>query len=165
MGVTMTKGAARTGVRAAGGVPGRAVGWGLLAAATLMAFYATTLVLASGLAHLGTQLALDWPWIIAITAGFGVQVALLVTLRARQRARAELAAAGTGAGASVIGMVACCAHHLAEIAPLVGVNLAATFLATYRVPFMAIGIAVNAIAIAVTARRLRNTPALPGQGA
>lgn len=161
MRVTMTKGPERAGLPPVGGVSTRAVGWGLLAAATLMAFYAATLVLASGLGHLGTQLALDWPWIIAITAGFGVQVALLVILRERQRARAELAAAGTGAGASVLGMVACCAHHLADIAPLVGVNLAATFLATYRIPFMAIGITVNAIAIAVTARRLHNTPALP----
>jgi hypothetical protein len=83
-----------------------------------------------------------------------VEVALLVTLRERQRARA-VAAAGTGAGASVVGMLACCAHHIADIAPLVGVNLAATFLATYRVPFMAVGIAVNVVAIGITVRKLR----------
>ena len=84
-----------------------------------------------------------------------VEVALLITLRERQRARAAAAAVGTGAGASVVGMLACCAHHLADIAPLVGVNLAATFLATYRVPFMAVGIAVNAIAVTITVHKLR----------
>jgi hypothetical protein len=130
----------------------------------LLAFYAVTLLLASGLVHLGTQVGLDWPWVVAIVVGFGVQIALLVTLRERQRARAEAAAAGTGAGASVIGMVACCAHHLADIAPLIGVNLAATFLAAYRVPFMAVGIAVNAVAIAITLRRLRPTSASPQEG-
>ena len=133
----------------------RALWWGLLAAVGLLAFYLAVIVAASGAAHLRGQLALDWPWIAIIVAGFGVQVALLITLRERQRARAAAAAAGTGAGASVMGMLACCAHHLADIAPLLGVNLAATFLATYRVPFMAAGIAVNAIAIAITVRKLR----------
>jgi hypothetical protein len=133
----------------------RAVGWGLLAAVGLLGFYLAVIVAASGAAHLRAQLTLDWPWITVIIAGFGVQVALLLTLRARRRARAAAAAAGTGAGASVVGMLACCAHHVADIAPLVGVNLAATFLATYRVPFMAVGVAVNAVAIGITVRKLR----------
>ena len=133
----------------------RAVWWGLLAVVGLLGFYLAVIVAASGVAHLGAQLALDWPWIAVIVAGFGVQMALLITLRERQRARAAAAAVGTGAGASVVGMLACCAHHLADIAPLVGVNLAATFLATYRVPFMAVGIAVNAIAVTITVHKLR----------
>ena len=133
----------------------RAVWWGLLAAAGLLGFYLAVIVAASGAAHLRAQLALDWPWITVIIAGFGAQVALLITLRERQRARAAAAAAGTGAGASVVGMLACCAHHVADIAPLVGVNLAATFLATYRVPFMAVGVTVNAVAIGITVRKIR----------
>ena len=51
-------------------------------------------------------------------------------------------------------MLACCAHHLADIAPLVSVNLAATFLAAYRV-FMAVGVAINVVAIVITVRKLR----------
>ena len=135
----------------------RAVWWGLLAAAGLLGFYLAVIVAASGAAHLRAQLALDWPWITVIIAGFGVQVALLITLRERQRARAAAAAAAacTGAGASVVGMLACCAHHVADLAPLVGVNLAATFLATYRVPFMAVGVTVNAVAIGITVRKIR----------
>lgn len=133
---------------------GRGFRWGVLAAAGLLAFYGMVIAVASSIGHLRAQLALDWPWVTAIVVGFGSQVALLVTLRERQRARAAAAAAGTGAGASVVGMLACCAHHLAEIAPLVGVNLVATFLASYRVPIMAVGIAVNAVAIAVTVRKL-----------
>jgi hypothetical protein len=133
---------------------GRAVRWGVLAAAGLLGFYLAVIVAASGPAHLRAQLALDWPWITVIVAGFGIQTALLITLRERQRARAA-AVAGTGAGASVVGMLACCAHHLADIAPLVSVNLAATFLAAYRVPFMAVGVAINAVAIVITVRKLR----------
>jgi hypothetical protein len=143
------------------GVPRRAVWWGVTSVVGLLGFYLAVISVASGVSHLRAQLALDWPWIIAIVTGFGVQIALLITLRERQRARAAAAAASTGAGASVVGMLACCAHHVAEIAPLVGVNLAATFLATYRVPFMAVGIAVNAVAIAITARKLARKPDTP----
>ena len=139
-------------------VPSRpAVLGGMLAAGGLMAFYASVVALASGPSHLAEQIGIDWPWIIAIVAGFGIQIMLLVTLRKRQRAPAAAAVAGTGTGASVVGMLACCAHHVVEIAPIVGVNIAATFLASYRVPFMAAGIAVNAVAVVVTLRRLRAT--------
>lgn len=56
-------------------------------------------------------------------------------------------------------MVACCAHHAADIAPLLGASAAAVFLTTYRVPIMLIGIAVNAVGVAVAAHRLRQLPA------
>lgn len=133
----------------------RAVLAGTLAAGSLTAFYAAVVALASGPSHLVEQIGIDWPWIIAIVAGFGIQVMLLVTLRDLRRARAAAAVAGTGTGASLVGMLACCAHHVAEIAPIVGVNVAATFLASQRVPFMAAGVAVNAVAVVVTLRRLR----------
>ena len=52
-------------------------------------------------------------------------------------------------------MVACCAHHLVDIVPVAGATGAAAFLINYRVPFMVVGIGVNAIGIAVATRRLR----------
>lgn len=130
---------------------------GGLAAALLAAFYATVITWASGLDHLGDQARADWPYLAAIIAGFGIQVALLVELRQRHRAhRAENAAAGTGAGASVAGMIACCAHHVGDLLPLAGVSGAATFLGNWRVEFMLAGIAVNAAGIAIAARRLHD---------
>lgn len=134
---------------------GRSVRAGLLAAAGLSAFYATVIALASGPGHLADQARADWPYLSLIVAGFATQVALLVELRHRRRARRlEQAAAGAGVGSSAVGMVACCAHHLADLAPIVGISGAATFLTDWRVEFMLAGIAVNAIAIAVAARRL-----------
>ena len=47
----------------------RAVWWGLLAVVGLLGFYLAVIVAASGAAHLGAQLALDWPWIAVIVAG------------------------------------------------------------------------------------------------
>ena len=136
---------------------GRSVRVGGIAAGALALFYVAVIVWASGAEHLRDQAAADWPWLAAIVSGFGTQVALLSELRRRHRAaRTEQAAAGAGAGASAVGMVACCAHHIADLLPILGLSGAATFMGDWRIEFMAVGVAVNAIGIAVAANRLRD---------
>lgn len=138
------------------GVGPRSVRWGVTAAAALAAFYALVVGLASGsVDHLLEQARRDWYLLTAIVVGFGVQVALVVELRRRHRlSHGALAAGGTGGGASAVGMVACCAHHLADLVPVLGATGAAAFLLDWRVPFMVAGIAINALGIAAAARRL-----------
>ena len=119
---------------------------------------------ASGsLGHLGGQLRADWYFLVALSSGFGVQVGLMWELRRRHRLMAAAAGAGfAGAGASTLGMIACCAHHVADLVPFLGASAAASFLTAYKVPFIVVGLAVNGVGIAVTARRLRRTPS-PGR--
>jgi hypothetical protein len=62
---------------------------------------------------------------------------------------------GAGAGTSTAAMVACCAHHVAELLPLLGLSAAASFLAAYKIPFMLIGLAMNGIGIVVVWRAIR----------
>jgi hypothetical protein len=94
---------------------------------------------------------------VLIVGGFGIQIGLFVELRRRKRLHADVrAAAGGGAGASAAGMVACCAHHIADLAPVIGASGAAVFLTEYRTPIMAAGIAINALGIFLAARRLRH---------
>jgi hypothetical protein len=133
---------------------------GLLAAGGLALFYVVVVAGASGsLGHLAEQARQDWYFLAFILGGFGLQVALAAELRRRHRLQQTAAlAAGTGSGASVVGMVACCAHHLADLVPFIGATGAATFLLDYRIPFMVTGIGVNALGVAVAARRLRRTP-------
>jgi predicted outer membrane lipoprotein len=45
-------------------------------------------------------------------------------------------------------MVACCAHHVTDVLPIVGVSLAATFLTTWKTPLMGLGLAANFAGIA-----------------
>ncbi|MFI7679500.1 hypothetical protein [Actinophytocola sp. NPDC049390] len=138
---------------------------GVFAAAVLGLFYVLVVGGFGGIAHLGQQAADDWPWLVLILAGFGTQVALFVELRRRKRLHdiAMKTATGGGTGASAIGMVACCAHHVADLAPIIGVSGVAVFLTDYRVPIMLVGIAVNALGIVLATRRLHRAP-LPAGG-
>ena len=138
---------------------------GMLAAAALGLFYAVVVGGVGGLVHLGQQAIDDWPWLVLILAGFGTQVALFVELRRRQRLHdaAMKTATGGGAGASAVGMVACCAHHVADLAPILGLSGMAVFLTDHRTPIMVAGIAVNALGVALAARRLHRTPLPAGQ--
>lgn len=151
----------------------RSVRAGTLAAVGLALFYVAVVAGASGSwQHLAEQAAKDWYYLVPIIGGFGVQVALVAELRHRHRLnRTAVAAGGAGAGASTAGMVACCAHHIADLAPFIGATGAAAFLIDYRVPFMLVGIGVNAVGVTVAARRLRRAnahravhPDLPAEG-
>jgi hypothetical protein len=46
-------------------------------------------------------------------------------------------------------MVACCAHHVADVLPFLGLSAAASFLANYRLVFMGIGLATTITGIIV----------------
>ncbi|MDX8056206.1 hypothetical protein SK571_43110 [Lentzea sp. BCCO 10_0798] len=137
---------------------------GIVAATVLGLFYASVVGGVGGLDHLAQQAVDDWPWLVLILAGFGTQVGLFVELRRRQRLQVDVrAAAGTGAGASAVGMVACCAHHVADLAPIIGASGAAVFLTAYRTPIMVIGIVINGLGVFLSARRLRRTPVPAGR--
>ena len=138
---------------------------GVVAAVLMAVFYIAVVRGASGSwTHLWDQVRLDWVYLTLILGGFGTQVALIAELRYRHRLdAAATATGGVGAGASTVGMVACCAHHLADLLPFVGATGAAVFLTDYRLPFMLVGIAVNATGVSLAARRLHHAqvPASP----
>ena len=156
-----------TGPRLSAGRAGswspRSVAAGVVATLALAGFYAAVVAGASGsVEHLVDQALADWYLLGLIMTGFGVQVALLAELRRRHRLHAQaMAASGAGAGASTAGMIACCAHHLADLVPFLGATGVATFLTDWRVTFMVVGIGVNAVAVAIAARRLRRFPTGP----
>lgn len=94
-------------------------------------------------------------WIVLpILMGFGVQVGLYTVLKKRL----YLPAAGTGpsgaltgaSGAtSTVAMVACCAHHVTDVLPILGLTGAAAFLAEYRTAFMLVGLGTTILGIIV----------------
>jgi hypothetical protein len=134
----------------------RSVAAGLVAGMALLGLYLGIISLAQGFTHAFEQLAADAAFVGLIAAGFGTQVALFVELRAvdgQQRAAAAVTAAGTGT--SLAAMLACCAHHLADLVPLVGLSAGAVFLNQYKTPMLLVGIGTNLVGIVVIARQLR----------
>ena len=88
-------------------------------------------------------------------AGFSVQAGLFVYVRRLLSLRARggaAAATATGTGTSTVAMVACCAHHVTDALPVLGLSGAAIFLNDYRIPLMVAGLAVNATGVLYMAR-------------
>jgi hypothetical protein len=138
----------------------RSVAIGTLASVAMAAAYAGVVAGLSGsVAHLTDQVRADWYLLAPIVVAFGLQVGLMVELRRRHRLTgAALGATAAGTGASTAGMVACCAHHVADFLPFLGATAAAGFLGTYRAAFMGFGLAVSALAVTIAIRRLRRMP-------
>jgi len=99
-------------------------------------------------------------WIvIPLILGFGVQVALYTILKKRLFVPSGLpplagigpsgALTGAGGATSTAAMVACCAHHMTDVLPIVGLTAAATFLAKYQTLFMLVGLGTTLVGIAV----------------
>jgi Cation transport ATPase len=135
------------------GVPVLAGAGGALA---LIGLYLALVTLAQGWAHAWSLLWGD-RWLVgAIAFGFGVQVGLYVYLRRIQRRavplRSPTTVAAAGTGTSSVAMVACCAHHVTDALPLLGLSAAATLLNQYRVPFMLVGIGMNSLGILLMLR-------------
>ena len=103
--------------------------------------------------------ALDLFWqdrwiVIPLILGFGVQVALYTILKKGlfiPVASMGQSGAMTGAGGatSTMAMVACCAHHVADVLPILGLTAAAAFLADYQLAFMLLGLGTTIIGIIV----------------
>lgn len=135
----------------------RSAAAGVIGAASLLGAYLAIIGLAQGVDHAFEQLASDAPFVSLIAAGFGTQIALFVELRTVDRARrASTAFTAAGTGTSAAAMLACCAHHLVDVLPLVGLSAAAVFLNTYKTPLFLVGIGMNVIGVIVIGRQLRH---------
>lgn len=134
----------------------RSAAAGLLGALALTGLYVALVTWAQGADHALELLWSDRLFVGAITAGFGTQVGLFTDLQLLQRAmaRESVALAGAGTATSSVSMVACCAHHLADALPIVGLSGLSVFLVEFRTPLMLLGIAANLAGIAVMLRQL-----------
>ncbi len=126
----------------------KAAQFGCLALVTLLAVYFGLLALVSGWEFTLEQFGLYWPYVVALAAGFGVQIALFVYLRrlvsGSQAHGKVVAVSGT---ASTAAMISCCTHYLANILPIVGAAGLVTLVAQYQVELFWVGLAFNAAGI------------------
>ena len=130
---------------------------GLAGAVTMFAFYFLFLALLSGSWWHPVDDLLEFKyWIGTLVVGFGVQVGLFHHIRSVARLKGHGGkAVAVGTGTSTAAMVACCAHHLADVLPIIGFAGAALFLTEYKAVFMAIGILSNLVGIIIMTRHIR----------
>ncbi|MEK7777604.1 MAG: hypothetical protein AAB303_03150 [Chloroflexota bacterium] len=130
--------------------------FGLAGAGFLVLLYLGIVTWAQGWAHALELLSQDRAFVAAIAAGFGLQIGLYSYLRLvvhhGVRLAMPTAATGVGTGTSSVAMVACCIHHVADVLPILGLSGAAIFLNQYRILFMAAGLVVNAVGVAIMLR-------------
>jgi hypothetical protein len=59
-------------------------------------------------------------------------------------------------------MLACCAHHLSDVLPILGVSGAAVFLSAYQTPLLWLGLAMNLAGIGYLLWQIHGIHATPG---
>ena len=125
---------------------------GFIAAFSLLLFYFLVMTISSSsLSATVSQFKQLWYWMITLSLGFGIQVGLFTHLKIIINDNRIVNGAGavtaTSSGTSAASMVTCCAHHLSEVLPILGLSGFAIFLTRYQVPIIVFGIAMNLLGI------------------
>lgn len=125
---------------------------GVLSSMALLGSYFGVLSAANSFGHAVDQFILLWPWFSALVVGFGIQTGLYTYIRRIQKIRpvsrsaSKKGVTATG-GISATAMAACCAHHLSDVLPIVGLTGAALFFSEYQKIFLLLGVLSNVVGI------------------
>jgi P-type Cu+ transporter len=122
----------------------KAAGWGILAFALLLGVYFGILTLVTGWEFTVEQFSEFWYFVLALAAGFGVQIGFFTHLRrvTRHEDSAGRVAAVSG-GTSTAAMISCCTHYLANVLPVLGATGIVALVAQYQVHLFWVGLAFN----------------------
>lgn len=132
---------------------------GSAAAIALFLVYLGIVTPAQGLRHSLEQAASQWYLIAPLSAGFGIQAGLFSYIRRSIKARKASATASVAASGGISGasMVACCAHHLSDVLPVLGIAGIAGLLAQYQSIFLLLGVLSNVVGVAVMLEVMQRT--------
>lgn len=141
----------------------RAVAWGVAAGVSLLAVYFGILTATNSVDHAVDELRRLWYWMLPLVLGFSFQVGLFAYARGATRGAHGVHARGVVAsgGTSTLSMVACCAHHVADILPVLGLAGAATVLAMYQGLFLLLGVLSNVVGLVYVLGLLRRHGLFP----
>lgn len=139
---------------------------GIIGAAGLLAVYFGILTTAESLDSALYLFSEMWYWIFLLAVGFGTQLGLHVYIKAALRQRRAGATAGVAAsgGVSTVAMVACCAHHVTDVLPILGLSAAAVFLVEYQTAFILLGVFSNLIGVTMMLRIMQKHGLSPKSG-
>lgn len=116
---------------------------GFAAAAGLFLFYSLTMrLLAGSWSAAWWQFRELWFLMLPLIAGFGVQVGLFSYIKFLSHA-ANNRIMATSSAASTVSMIACCAHHLTDVVPILGLSALSLWLVNFQKPLLILGILSN----------------------
>ncbi len=133
---------------------------GIIGAAGLILFYFIVMGVSSrSWSATISQFRELWYWMILLSFGFGTQIGLYTYLRdcikKPHMLESSKAIAATLTGTSATAMIACCAHHLTEVLPIIGLSAASVFLIKYQIPLIIFGVVMNGIGIAYMLKQIQ----------
>ncbi len=133
----------------------KALGPAFLGFALLLGVYFGVLTLVSGWKFTLVQFTTFWYFVVALAAGFGLQIGLYVYLRniARHGDPSGKVVAVSG-GTSTAAMISCCTHYLANILPVLGATGFVALVAQYQVELFWVGLAFNLAGVFYIGRKV-----------
>ena len=127
--------------------------WGIVSTLLLLGFTYSVVAIFSGWEFALRQFRQFWYYIVALALGFGVQVGLYVYLRTVVNHSSPGALTASGA-TSTAAMVSCCAHHIVDVLPVLGVAGVLSGLGQYQRQLYWVALGFNMIGIIYTANRM-----------
>ncbi|MBU0612570.1 hypothetical protein KKB10_01005 [Patescibacteria group bacterium] len=126
----------------------KSIGAGLVGIAFLASIYFILLTWVSGDWHHPFQQFLQVKyWMGTLFFGFGLQIGLFWYVRSVNKTKQINKITTANTGVSTATMIACCAHHLTEFIPILGLSAASIFLAKYQSYILAIAVIFNFLGI------------------
>ena len=117
---------------------------GTIGGFALLAVYFVILTLVSGWGFAREQFLAFWYFVVALAAGFAIQIALFIYLRQITRhADASGKVVAVSGATSTGAMIACCTHYLANVLPVLATTGVVALVAQYQVQLFWIGLAFN----------------------
>mgnify|MGYP001564496844 CR=1 FL=1 len=119
---------------------------GVIASLALSAIYLFIVSLSQGFSHAVEEFISIWYLMVPLIVGFGVQVGLFSYTHHSIKSLSSKGVAASG-GVSTVSMIACCAHHITDVLPIIGFTALALVLTQYQNFFVILGILSNLIGI------------------
>lgn len=122
--------------------------WAILGGMFLLGVYFLIMIFVSSFSDALLQLKGRWYWILLLVLGFGTQIFLYASMKSFVTTSvAETSSLAVSGGMSTTSMIACCAHHVADVAPLLGISVLALFLNQFQTPLLTLGVLSNFVGI------------------
>ncbi len=119
-------------------IPKKPITWGVVGTVILMAAFLILLTLLNSFDHALDEFFRLWYWMIPLSAGFGLQIGLFSHVRQMHKSATVAGVAASGS-VSASSMAACCAHHVSDVLPFIGIAGITFFINKYQTVFLMTG--------------------------